>query len=437
VSQPTPVQGWSELLLALPEFILTGAHVDVHDELVAEIELPRGLQACPRCGTIERHRVHDRRRHTVRHVPVAGRACRLVWCKRLLSCVEGCGSFAERTPSIAPGAVWSRAAARAAVAMSAENVPIDTIRKMFGVAWNTVMRAVVVAAELVAPVRPTRVGIDETVMVTGRLTTRRRQFLTSLVCLDTSLVVAVTQGRDRASATRLLAEHAPDAQVVTLDLFSGFKSAADTIEGVTIVADVFHLVRLALQALDEVRRRRQQQTCARRGHKHDPLFRLRGGELRVLVACRFCGTDQLASEPLVAGLGHRLAFAVGVPGLGRHRGRRRTVVRPRRTNREEVLGTSAPRYERTQCEWPQSSARRLTSRTPRSRHSPDQRLGPRRTARSNTPTDDGTAQPVATATQSRTPRLLMAASIAAGRGTRFTQSQWRSRRSDVTRHAKA
>ena len=275
VNDPTCVEGWSELLLALPEFILADAHVDEHDELVAHVELPRGLQACPRCGAIERHRIHDWRTHTVRHLPVAGRATRVVWRKRLLACSEGCGSFVERTAAIAPGAVWSRAAARAAVALSEANTPIETIRRQFGVSWNTVMRAVLVAAEQIVPVRPRRVGIDETVMVTGRLTHRRRQFLTALVCLETSLVVAVTQGRDRASAARLLAEHAPDAKVVACDLFSGFKAAADTLDGAVVVADVFHLVRLALQALDEVRRRRQQQTLGHRGHKHDPLFRLR------------------------------------------------------------------------------------------------------------------------------------------------------------------
>jgi transposase len=96
-------------------------------------------------------------------------------------------------------------------------------------------------------------------MVTGRLTARRRAFLTALVCLDTSLVVAVTEGRDRSSVVRLLADHAPEAEVVACDLFSGFKSAADTLEGAVVVADAFHLVRLALQVLDEVRRRRQQQ----------------------------------------------------------------------------------------------------------------------------------------------------------------------------------
>ncbi|MEX2374570.1 MAG: hypothetical protein WD942_03165 [Dehalococcoidia bacterium] len=79
MSQATPVEGWSELLLALPEFILTHAFVDEHDELVAHVELPREVQPCSRCVVIERHPLHDRRSHTVRHLPVAGRATRVVW----------------------------------------------------------------------------------------------------------------------------------------------------------------------------------------------------------------------------------------------------------------------------------------------------------------------------------------------------------------------
>ena len=41
------------------------------------------------------------------------------------------------------------------------------------------------------------------------------------------------------------------------------------------VADPFHVVRLANTALDEVRRRVQNQTLGHRGHKHDPLYRAR------------------------------------------------------------------------------------------------------------------------------------------------------------------
>jgi hypothetical protein len=42
-----------------------------------------------------------------------------------------------------------------------------------------------------------------------------------------------------------------------------------------VVADVFHLIRLGLTALDEVHRRRQQQIHGHRGHKDHPLFKLR------------------------------------------------------------------------------------------------------------------------------------------------------------------
>jgi transposase len=55
----------------------------------------------------------------------------------------------------------------------------------------------------------------------------------------------------------------------------GYRSAADTLEHAIVVADVFHLIRLALQALDEVRPRRQQQVHGHRGHKQDPPFRVR------------------------------------------------------------------------------------------------------------------------------------------------------------------
>lgn len=215
---------------------------------------------------IDVHPVHDWRTHTVRHLPVAGRACRLVWHKRLLDCAGGCGTFVERTPSVAPGAVWTRPAARQAVAMVSDNIPVERVRLAFGVGCNTVMRAVTVAAgQVTPPSEPTMVGIDEIVMTPGRLLERRREYLTSLVCLTSGLVVAVAQGRDRAVAADLLAHHAPHAQVIAVDLFTGYLAAGQAVEGATVVADPFHLVRLALHAMDLVRRRRQLQIHGRRG----------------------------------------------------------------------------------------------------------------------------------------------------------------------------
>lgn len=53
MDDPTCVQGWSQQLLALHEFILTDARIDEHIEPVAHIEPPRDVQACSECGAIE------------------------------------------------------------------------------------------------------------------------------------------------------------------------------------------------------------------------------------------------------------------------------------------------------------------------------------------------------------------------------------------------
>jgi len=42
------------------------------------------------------------------------------------------------------------------------------------------------------------------------------------------------------------------------------------------VLDAFHVVRLGTQVVDEVRRRVQQHTLGHRGHRDDPLYRIRG-----------------------------------------------------------------------------------------------------------------------------------------------------------------
>src|SRR5215217_6111278 len=50
----------------------------------------------------------------------------------------------------------------------------------------------------------------------------------------------------------------------------------DGLPDTVAVLDAFHVVRLGTQVVDEVRRRVQQDTLGRRGHKHDPLYKIRG-----------------------------------------------------------------------------------------------------------------------------------------------------------------
>lgn len=64
--------------------------------------------------------------------------------------------------------------------------------------------------------------------------------------------------------------------IATLDPFRGYSNAIrDELEDATAVLDAFHVVRLELQAMDETRRRVQQEQLGHRGRKHDPLYRIR------------------------------------------------------------------------------------------------------------------------------------------------------------------
>jgi hypothetical protein len=62
-----------------------------------------------------------------------------------------------------------------------------------------------------------------------------------------------------------------------LDPFRGYANAIrDELPDAAAVLDALHVVRLGTQMLDEVRRRVQQDTLQRRGHRDDPLYKIRG-----------------------------------------------------------------------------------------------------------------------------------------------------------------
>lgn len=79
---------------------------------------------------------------------------------------------------------------------------------------------------------------------------------------------------------------ATGVQVATLDPFHGYKNAIDDqLQDAVAVLDAFHVVKLGTQAVDEVRRRVQQQIHGHRGRKNDPLYGIR--------AILRCGAEKL------------------------------------------------------------------------------------------------------------------------------------------------
>ena len=62
-------------------------------------------------------------------------------------------------------------------------------------------------------------------------------------------------------------------KVAALDPFQGYKTAIeDQLEDAVAVLDAFHIVKLGTHAVDECRRRVQQETLGHRGRKGEPLY---------------------------------------------------------------------------------------------------------------------------------------------------------------------
>ncbi len=73
------------------------------------------------------------------------------------------------------------------------------------------------------------------------------------------------------------AEFRAQIKHAALDPFRGYANALrDHLSDAVQVLDAFHVVKLGTQVVDEVRRRVQQEQLGRRGHKSDPLYKIRG-----------------------------------------------------------------------------------------------------------------------------------------------------------------
>ena len=128
-------------------------------------------------------------------------------------------------------------------------------------------------------------GLTSTYGITRTDATGARE-LTGIVDLTrgkdhpTARLLDLVPGRSGTVYKNWLEERGEDfrsgIQIATLDPFQGYKNAIDDqLQDATSVLDAFHIVKLAGDALDEVRRRVQQDTTGHRGRKGDPLYQIR------------------------------------------------------------------------------------------------------------------------------------------------------------------
>lgn len=272
-------------LVGLPGFVV-GAHELIDDEWWLYVETEADLVGCPDCGV--RAVGHGRRPTAVRDLPVAGRPVVLVWAKRRWRCPDpDCGrtTWLESSELIAPRAsLTARARRRIADMVNIEGDSIAHVAACFGVGWACANTAV---AEHTDPQIDdehrldglTAIGVDEK-RFTNANATHRTTFTTQIFDLDTGSLVEVLEGRSADTLGDWLEAQGETwcarITLATLDPAAGYRKALDEhLVNAQRVVDHFHAIKLANTAIDDVRRRVQQDTLGHRGRKGDPLQRIR------------------------------------------------------------------------------------------------------------------------------------------------------------------
>jgi transposase len=300
---------------------LDGLHVTAVQELPGKrgmflrvaVESPARVEGCRVCGVIMRS--HGRREVRLIDTPCFGRPVELVWRKRTWRCAEpGCpgGLVTEQNDNVArPRALLTTRACWWAIRqLRREHASVLGLSRQLGTTWQTLWRAVEPLLELMAADESrfdevSALGVDEHVW--HHVSTkpvedggRGPKELTGMVDLSRD-----SKGRTRARLLDLVPGRSGAAyaawlqarnetfragiKVATLDPFHGYKNALDDeLEDAIAVLDAFHVVKLGTAAVDEVRRRVQQDVHGHRGRKGDPLYGIRN-VLR-------CGAEKLTDK---------------------------------------------------------------------------------------------------------------------------------------------
>src|SRR6478752_2840043 len=335
------------------------------------IATPRDLVGCAACGAVAR--VKDRRTVTVRDLPAAGVPVVIRWRKRIFECRYALcpnKTWTEQHPAIASRAVLTdRARQWAFEQVGRHDRAVAPVAAVLGVAWNTIMCQVKLRGNpLVEDPRRldgvSAVGVDETAFLRS-CSTHPTLYATGIADLTPgrpARLLDVVEGRSGTVLAGWLGARAEQfrAQIVTasLDPFRGYATAlAAQLPQAVRVLDAFHVVKLALTCIDEVRRRTQQDTLGHRGHAQDPLFRtrrlLRRRADRLTVKQR---ARLLAA--LLAGDPNDEVTAYANPQPGRPQGRRRAAHHHR------------PHLPRPRDRPPRPNSHRLADRVPRPVRSP-------------------------------------------------------------------
>ena len=277
-----------ELLVGLPEVTVLSIDDVAGDPLRVHIEGRSKRPGCAGCGVFAQ--VKDRPVVELVDLPCFGRATRLIWHKHRWRCPEStCTTTSWIGKELRIGAprmaITDRAGRWATEQVGRHARSVNEVADELGCDWHTVNDTVIAYGEALLEADDDRIGevtalgLDEVLMVrVGPF--HRQHFSTQLVDVRAGQLLDIVPGRGSAEPMGWLAEQGrafrDRIEFGTLDLSGPYRHVFEVmVPSATLVADPFHVTKLANTKLDECRRRVQNETLGHRGRKSDPLYRCR------------------------------------------------------------------------------------------------------------------------------------------------------------------
>jgi transposase len=277
-----------EVLVGLPAVNILEVCEPLVGRIGITVESRVATPTCSGCG--ERAWVKDRPVVEFADLTCFGRPVTLRWRKHRFVCPRRwcrVGSWTHEDPRIAAPrlSVTDRAGRWATLQVGRAGRAVSDVASELGADWHAINDAVIAYGQALLYADAGRVGsvealgVDEVLF--GRFGPWRTQgWSTQIVDGARGQLLDVIPGRSAAGLCDWLAAcdraWLDGIAWATLDLSGPWRLAFDTMLPHAIqVADPFHLIKLANQRLDEVRRRVQNETLGHRGRKDDPLYRSR------------------------------------------------------------------------------------------------------------------------------------------------------------------
>lgn len=231
----------------------------VKSELHLWLDLDEKIFVCPHCGQLI-FSTHSHWDIELKELPVLGYKTFLHIPHYRIRCECQNKPITTDIDVKEPGFMVSRRVARSVVE-SAKRVPLDFVKDMYGLNWNTARNIdyeyLKKQIDMVALVAPTRIGVDEVSYHKGH------KYMTIVTDQDLHHIVFVTKGRKSSNLNEFFENRIDPVakkrlEAASIDMWDPYeKSLRKHAPHAVVVYDKFHISRMLNNCVDQVRRQEQ------------------------------------------------------------------------------------------------------------------------------------------------------------------------------------